>query len=649
MKKDNMMKNEKKRMNTPKTLEMIMNKAVSAKQMVQHKRFNRKFLAKTPKSTENIQKSKRDMLQRHASHLFRGDLSVDTHVSPCAQNKGQTSLYTLSFSIDFLSLVLPNMQEIHIRSLQNQSDELVPTLVSLSSETSGGDSIASEHTGQTALGKDRVQETINCASNIDCFFNSQSPRSVDALECTSSIPINVDFVLESNEEEIASFANERIQRRHYRDAIDIYESVLSHFRKCYGNDHQLVMDTLNNLCISNTLNGNYSQALSYGIEALSLRRKNLGKNHMDVASSLSELGIVYYAREDFDKSLSSFREAMRIYSKAPDCAERSTRICSLLNNIGCVHYSMGKVATSLSTFNECLGLQRSFMGKLTGDTMSKVLYNMSITLCNTGIVTSKQGNLDNALSLLEEGLMVQYSVLPDDHRMITTVQKAKKRLECIREPLSPKMEERIKLEFDIDPQEKGNSKNRSKEALGMYEMDIDQEWNGYCADMISLGSIRVEPESHQQISLNMNINTLSQALTNEGRSKRHCSWVDVRKSKSFPSEKGGDFFQITSNACKYIERGDLENAIRVFENARKGAKNKCGDVEYILAAISHCMGIIYLYTGSYHQALACFKHAIQMRSKVLDKDAIDLMVSNIKFVLPPSVGDNIGLIVFFFS
>lgn len=641
-----MMTNERKRISMPNTLDMIMNKAVSAKQMVQHKRFNRKFLAKTPKSTENIQKSKRDMLQRHATQLFRGDLSVDTNASPCAQNKGHRSLYTLSFSIDFLSLVLPNMHEINIRSFQNQSDELVPNLVSLSSEISGGDSITSEHTGQTALGKDRVQETINCSSNIDSFFNIQSPRSVDDLECTSSIPINVDFVLESNEEEIASFANERIQRRHYRDAIDIYESVLSHCRKRYGNDHQLVMDTLNNLCISNTLNGNYSQALSYGQEALSLRRKNLGKNHMDVASSLSELGIVYYAREDFDKSLSSFREAMQIYSKAPDCSERSTRICSLLNNIGCVHYSMGKVATSLSTFNECLGLQRSFMGKLTGGMMNKVLYNMSITLCNTGIVTSKQGNLDNALSLLEEGLMVQYSVLPDDHRMITTVQKAKKRLEGIRDPLSPKMEQ-IKLEFDIDHQEKANSKNTSKGALGRHEMHIDQELNGYCTDMISLGSIRAEPESHQQISLNMNIKTLSKALTDEGRSKRHCSWVDVRKRKSFPSEKGGDFFQITTIASNYIERGDLENAIRVFESARKGAKNKCGDVEYILASIGHCLGIIYLYTGKYHLALECFKHAIQMRSKVLDNDAIDLMVSNNNFVLPPSVGDNVGLTVSF--
>lgn len=621
-----MMKNEKIRINTPKTLEMFMNKAVSVRHM--NKRFNRKFLAKTSNPSENVQKTK---LQRHKAQLFRGDFSADISNSPNAQGKKRESSYSLSFSIDFLSLVLPNMQEANMSSLQNQGDELSPTLASLSSETSGGASTVSEHTGLTTLGKDRVQETINCASNIECFFHHQSPRSVDALEWTSSIPINVDFVMESNEEEIASFANERIQRRHYRDAIDIYESVLNHCRKCYGNDHHLVMDTLNNLCIANVLNGNYSQALSYGQEALSLRRKNLGKNHIDVASTLSELGIVYYAREDFNKSLVFLREAMQIYSKAPESPERSTRICSLLNNIGCVHYSMGKVATSLSTFNECLGLQRSFMGKLTGDTMNKVLYNMSITLCNTGIVTSKQGDLDSALSMLEEGLMVQYSVLPDDHRMIATVQKAKRRLEGILEPTSSTMEQ-IRVEFDIEHPEKGNSNHPLERSFEMNE-NLDQEINSYCADMISLGPIRFEPESQKQIAFNMNISMLSKALADEGQSKRHCSWVDVRKSKRYNSENDGNFYQLTTSACQHVDRGDIENAIRVFDNARKEAKNKCGDVEYILGAISHCMGIIYLYTEKYHQALACFKHAIQIRSKVLDKDAIDLMVSNLILVL----------------
>jgi tetratricopeptide (TPR) repeat protein len=624
------MKKEKIRISVSKSLEVIMNKAVSVKHMT--KRFNRKSSGKTSKPSENLQKTKRDMLQRHKTHLFRGDFSVEINASPDAQRKGHRSSYNLSFSIDFLSLVLPNIQEVNISSLENQSDILPPPLASLSSETSGGVSTISERTGLTALGKDRVQETINCASNIECFFNSESPRSVHALGWTTSIPINVDFVLESNEEEIASFAQERIQRRHYRDAIDIYESVLIHSRKCYGNDHHLVMTTLNNLCITSTLNGNYSQALSYGQEALSLRRKNLGKYHVDVASSLSELGIVHYAREDFNESLASFRTAMQIYSKASDSPERSKRICSLLNNIGCVHYSMGKVATSLSTFNECLGLQRSFMGRLTGDTMNRVLYNMSITLCNTGIVTSKQGDLDNALSLFEEGLMVQYSVLPDDHRMITTVQKAKRRLEGILEPPSSKKEQ-IRLEFDFDDQNKGPSKYQSELAM---EKNLDQEINAYCADLISLGPIRVEPESQKQIALNMNISLLSKALDDEGQSKRHCSWVDVRKSKSFDSENDGNFFQMTKIACQYIDRGEMEHAIRVFDNARKEAKNKCGDVKYILGAIHHCMGIMYLYSGIYREALACFKHAIQIRSKELDKDALELMVRIIILVSNPS-------------
>lgn len=565
--------------------------------------------------------SKREMLERHGDQLFgQSSFQSQSNSTPQSEWNEMHSTYALPYGIEFLSLALPNATETF--TIDGDTEGLVPSLVSVSTETSCGGSIATEKTGKTALGKDRVQETVNCSANIHCYLNRDIPQSIQLIENQVPLPINVDFVLESNEEEIALFANDRMHLRHYRDAVDIYETVLYHYKRCYGNDHHLVIDTLSNLCIANTLNGNYVKASSYCQETLELRRKKFGEENVEVASSLSELGIIYYAQEDFGKALSSLRQALSIYTKSIDYPNRSTRICSLLNNIGCVHYSMGKVAMGLSTFEECLGLQRSVMGRLSADILNRVLYNMSITLCNAAIVTSKQGESQKAISLLEEGLMVQHSILPEDHRTILTMTKVKMRLEGEASP-SP-YNNAIELEFDFDIPEK------ESEQLNVM---IDNKIRILCADMISLGSLRSEPKSDVQVAANMNIHFLMRALEEESKSKRHCSWVDMRNEKNFTGGKNEDFSQVSSLACTYIKRGDLMKAIDIFETARKEGRNKCGDVEYILSAISHSMGLIYLCSGNNHQALACFKDAVRLRSKVLDHDSKDLLESQSKYGL----------------
>ena len=101
--------------------------------------------------------------------------------------------------------------------------------------------------GQTTLAKDRVQETIACSEEVDLFLNdirdnhaSDSPRSVHRFE---NGPVNVDFVLESNESEIASFANSYIQSKRFAEVIDIYLIVLDHYQKQFGQQYPFVITT----------------------------------------------------------------------------------------------------------------------------------------------------------------------------------------------------------------------------------------------------------------------------------------------------------------------------------------------------------------------------------------------------------------------
>ena len=59
------------------------------------------------------------------------------------------------------------------------------------------------------------------------------------------------------------------------------------------------------------------------------------------------------------------------------------------------------------------------LGSISSDDAPCILLNMSITLCNAGIVSAKHDKIEIASSLVEEGLrMVQQSVLPDNHQFV---------------------------------------------------------------------------------------------------------------------------------------------------------------------------------------------------------------------------------------
>jgi len=694
--------------------------------------------------------------------------------------------YTLVNSIEFLSLLLPESKAqplsceyklqqdkrertrgaIGTQELASSFVTAVTGMVSKSTDTrteieidvhgenethNSQNDITSRKRGQTTNARSQVQETINCATNIDFYFCSSrqnSPRGVtdntihhngqlqvdpyshrDYDERSHTFahrtvgfpvsaplpPVNVDFVLESSEEELASFAHGCIcSGRHnsYRDAIDIYDSILDHYTKrCkvatmkemregggnspkidndFDHDCHMVASTLHNLGVIAILNGNYNRALTYCKEALNQRRHKL--NHtpgssnnggdydqldLNVAQSLSELGIIYYTKEDFNKSLGAMREALQIYSKygmgsgssssknALNCSHVNpeSRIASILNNIGCIHFSMGKLASSLSTFEECLDLLRKNMGTYVGcGVVDRLLFNMSITLCNAATVASKQGNEDVAASWMEEGLIVQQSILPENHCSVLRVLKRLSHLQGVDLDVHEKMlnYEEVELQgsrgnqIDVESRQSEESGRRSvKNGKGRWQSPQrdsqvhvailtdaqDLQYSSYCAELLTLGTLMRVLNGSERVKLQMAVNRLPRALLVEGKSKRHCSWVDIGNSNSNnkatnrntcggKNDQGFDFLRICQKAAFFVQRNETKKAIKLLVDIQRGHRNKCGDVNYILGALNHILGLIYLYTEGYTVALEYFKDAVRIRSSSLDPDHDDLLDSH---------------------
>ena len=83
-----------------------------------------------------------------------------------------------------------------------------------------------------------------------------------------------------------------------------------------------------------------------------------------------------------------------------------------------------------------------------------------------------------------------------------------------------------------------------------------------------------------------------------------------------------------------LKQNEIPRAIAVLEKMRNSHKSKCGDVIFILGALSHMLGYIYLCTQDYERALINFRSALKIRQSILDKDHEDILVrvQSISFV-----------------
>jgi tetratricopeptide (TPR) repeat protein len=523
-------------------------------------------------SFDTLHSTPRAKTKMHRNHVDVYDRFGQQHQKKVKDSSSKImESFVLPFSIDFISLLLPGGEDAKVTetNIADRNDEESSCAMSTSDAgggfedatiTSGAFSFIS---GRTVLAKDRVQETISSTINIDRYFNS-SPRAIEEFPSFHQldVPINVDFVLESSEDELAVFAKRCLTSGNFRDAIDIYESVLDIHLKQHKKNHRFVIPILHNLTVVHTWNGNYNKALYYCNECLTWRREKLGCDHIDVAASLSELGIIHYAKEDFNKALGAFREALQIYSKVNKPHRPNHSIARTLNNIGCIHFSTGKLGASLSTFEECLELQRRTMGSITGARVDRMLFNMSVTLINTATVAEKQGHSIHASSLMEEGLIVLQSVLPDDHRIVTTVRKTLSRIESLQDQLTVDSSNSTGFQRGLGGQELTlrqrlhnicNIKESSKAAT----MEAPEDLNLSCAEMLTLGSPKSDLNIQERIKLHMNKNRLPQALIAEGNSKRHCSWVDINNNDESGRDKDFNFLDISQKAAKYIKVSTL--------------------------------------------------------------------------------------------
>jgi tetratricopeptide (TPR) repeat protein len=85
--------------------------------------------------------------------------------------------------------------------------------------------------------------------------------------------------------------------------------------------------------------GDLDQAKDYYQRALEIKEKQLGPNHVDVALTYNNIGLVYREKGDLDQAKDYFQRALEIKEK--QLGPNHVKVAHAYNNIGLVYCDKG--------------------------------------------------------------------------------------------------------------------------------------------------------------------------------------------------------------------------------------------------------------------------------------------------------------------
>jgi eukaryotic-like serine/threonine-protein kinase len=190
----------------------------------------------------------------------------------------------------------------------------------------------------------------------------------------------------------------------------LLEQALTVGRTAYGAEHVRVAQTLNDLGVLLTDKGDYAAAARILEQAVSMRRKLLGPEHADVAVTLVELGRVYQDQGFNQRADPLLRESLAIRRRVLGEEHRETAVS--LNAVASVLRLNGDLSGAESLLRQSLELNRRTRGEYHANT--------GTSLHDLGVIAASRGDYASAESLFRQALVTHRRALGDTHPIVAT-------------------------------------------------------------------------------------------------------------------------------------------------------------------------------------------------------------------------------------
>jgi len=198
---------------------------------------------------------------------------------------------------------------------------------------------------------------------------------------------------------------ERAMKSPPKEAIPLYEQALAILRKQYGENDKNVQPFYFSLALAHQALGEHRLVLEYMGKSLTIRDRDLGSAHADLAFELSAMGNAHQALGEYAKALPLHERALAIREKALGPGHLGVAIS--LNNIGSTLEALGEYAKAVPVYERALAINEKAQGPVNA--------NAAALTNNLAGVLKALGQYGRALSLYENSVKIREQVFGREH------------------------------------------------------------------------------------------------------------------------------------------------------------------------------------------------------------------------------------------
>jgi CHAT domain-containing protein/Flp pilus assembly protein TadD len=238
----------------------------------------------------------------------------------------------------------------------------------------------------------------------DHWGTANARRKVETLNAIAGLPEEGRRALAAVPAQSQEFLELRGKARS-ADAEQLARQILEVRRRWLGEDHPDTASSYNDLATVLDAQGKLDEAEVTHRKALALRLKELGKAHPDTASSYVNLAIVFQDQGRLVDAEVMHRTALALRREV--LGEASAVTAASYNNLANVLRALGKPPEAEATHRKALALRLRALGEAHPDTAQS--YN------NLANVLATQGKLSEAEAMHRKGLAIYLKVLGEAH------------------------------------------------------------------------------------------------------------------------------------------------------------------------------------------------------------------------------------------
>lgn len=184
-----------------------------------------------------------------------------------------------------------------------------------------------------------------------------------------------------------------------------YKRSLAIFEKVRGPDHPDVATVLTNLGLLYASQGRFAEAEPLYKRGLTIREKALGPDHPDLANSLNNLATMYHRQGRYADAEPLLKRSLAARDKA--MGSNHPDVAVALNNLAVLYVDQGRDADAEPLFKRSLAIREKSLGPDHPDVANG--------LVSLGGYYTKLGRFADAEPLLKRGLAIRERALGSDH------------------------------------------------------------------------------------------------------------------------------------------------------------------------------------------------------------------------------------------